>query len=92
MLITKTPTAAKRFEVLASDALRLISLVDERMQAIEQRLADLEAKSRDLRNRAPIRELNNRLQDAEIKIYLLNRDARRQGGWGPPAPGGQETP
>jgi hypothetical protein len=85
MPITKTPTAAKRFEVLASDALRLISLVDERMQAIEQRLADLEAKSRDLRNRAPIRELNSRLQDAEIRLYHLARQTERRPA--PPASG-----
>ena len=76
MPLRRDQTSADLFASIAGDVSRLIELYDRRLEGIERRLEELEKKARALRNRAPIRELNSRLQDAEIRLYQIERASR----------------
>jgi uncharacterized protein YlxW (UPF0749 family) len=80
----KTPPT----EILANIALNLSLLVEglqEHLADLENRVESLEKKSRALRNRAPLREMDSRLRDAEIRMYRIERVQR---GYPQPPPSG----
>ena len=72
----KKPSPADLLADVATNLETLIKGYDERIYEIESRVESLEAKSRALRNRAPLRELDSRLRDAEIRLYQIERASR----------------
>ena len=83
----RAPKPTER-EILSDIASSLGVLVEghrERIAELESRVEALESKSRTLRQRSPLRELDGRLRDVEIKIFKLTR--KLMGYPSPPASG-----